>query len=167
MSYPNHNASDEATLQAIMTALGECYGSLDEPNFRKVTEKLRNGPFRPLIEGLQSSGIKITDTTDLNDDVSIHLVLDRAGDQLGLALSGVGPYAALLHQDAAERYSWVTQPENAPTPLAVLVAQAVQHAGFQLLDRRLVSRMIKMSWYDGSEEVTLYQALFTDRDRIP
>lgn len=167
MSHPNHSTSGDATMQAIMTALGVCYGSLDEPNFRKVSEKLRNGPYRPLVETLRSSGIEITDTTDLNDDVAVHLVLDRSGDQVGLALSGVGPYAALLHQDVAERYSWVTQPENAPTPLAALVAQTVQRAGFQLLDRRLVSQTIKMSWYDGSEEVTLYQALFTDRDRIP
>ena len=150
-----------------MTTLGECYGSLDEPNFRKVTEKLRSDPYHPLIEALRSSGIEITDTTDLNDDVSIRLVLDRSGDQLGLALSGVGPYAALLHQDAAERYHWVTQPENAPTPLAALVAQTVQRAGFKLLDRRLVSRTIKMSRYDGSEEVTLYQALFRLQTQSP
>ena len=38
---------------------------------------------------------------------------------------------------------------------------------FQLLDRQLVSRTIRMNWYDGSEEVTIYQALFTDTDRIP
>ena len=79
----------------------------------------------------------------------------------------MGPYAALIHWDEAERCSWVTQPENAPTPLAALVARTVQHADFLLLDRRLVSRTIKMDWYDGSEEVTLYQALFTDTDHIP
>ena len=167
MSYPDHETSNGATMHAIMAALRACYGSLDEPNFHKVSETLKSGPYRPLVELLRSSGIQITDTTDLNDDVSIHLVLDRSGDQVGLALSGVGPYAALLCQDAAERYSWVTQPQNAPTPLAALVAQAVQGAGFELLDRGFVSRTIKMSWHDGSEEVTLYQALFTDTDRIP
>jgi len=167
MIYPNHNTSDDATMQAIMIALHACYGSLDEPNFHSVSEILKNGPYSPLIESLRSSGIDITDTTDLNDDVAIHLVLDQSGNQVGLALSDVGLYAALLHQDTAERYSWVTQPENAPTPLAALVAQTVQRADFQLLDRRFVSQTIKMSWYDGSEEVTLYQALFTDTDQIP
>jgi len=38
---------------------------------------------------------------------------------------------------------------------------------FQLLDRQLVSRTIRMNWYDDSEEVTIYQALFTDTDQIP
>ncbi len=48
-----------------------------------------------------------------------------------------------------------------------LVAQTMQRAGFQLLGRPLVSRTVRMNWHDGSEEVTLYQALFTDTDRIP
>ncbi len=43
----------------------------------------------------------------------------------------------------------------------------VQQAGFRLLDRSLVSQPIAMTWYDGSTEVTLYQALFTDTDWIP
>ena len=167
MSYPDHSTSDNVAMQAIMTALRACYGSLDEPNFHKVSEVLKSDPYRPLVELLRSSGIQVTDTTDLNNDVSVRLVLDRSGDQVGLALSGVGPYAALLYQDAAERYSWVTQPQNAPTPLAALVAQAVQGAGFELLDRSLASRTIRMNWYDGSEEAALYQALFTDSDVIP
>ena len=167
MNHSRHQSSDGATMETIMTALRACYGSLDAPNFRKVSEILRNGPHRPLIGSLRSSGIEIIDTTDLNNDVSIRLVLNQAGDQVGLALSGVGSYAALLHQDAAERYSWVTRPEDAPTPLAAQVARNVRHAGFWLLERSLVSRTVGMKWYDGSEEVTLWQALFTDSDRIP
>lgn len=166
MSHSNPDTSDGVTMQAIMTALRACYGSLDEPSFHKVSETLRSDPFHHLIEALRSDGIVITDTTDLNDDVSIRLVLDRSGDQAGLALSGVGPYAALTHQDATERYFWVTKPEKAPTSLGVLVAQIVQRAGFQLLDRSLVSQTIRMNWYDGSERVTLCQALFSDSDQI-
>ena len=167
MSYPDHDTSDNATMQAIMAALRACYGSLDEPNFHKISETLKNNPYRSLVEQLRASKVQITDTTDLNNDVSIRLVLDRSGDQVGLALSGVGPYAAILCQDATERYSWITKPQNAPTPLAVLVAQVVQGAGFKLLDRSLVGRTVKMNWYDGSEKATLYQALFSDSDVIP
>ncbi len=167
MSQSQHNTSDDMLFQSIMAALATCYGDLAEPNFRKVYVTMGSSLHRNLIEELRGKGIEITETTDENDDVSNHLVLDHAGDHVGLALSGVGPYAALIHWDATERRSWVTQPENAPTQLAALVAQIVQHAGFRLLDRQLVSRTIRMNWYDGSEEVTLYQALFTDTDRIP
>lgn len=62
----------------------------------------------------------------------------------------------------------MTQPKEAPTPLAATTAQTVQDAGFILLDRALVSQSIAMRWYyDGATEVTLYQALFTDSDQIP
>lgn len=161
------NTPDDETVQAVLTALHACYGSLDEPDFRKVYETLREGLYQGVIESLRSSGIEVTDTTDLNNDVSFQLVLDRSGDQVGLALSGVGPFAAVIHQKLGESYSWVTQSEEAPTPLAATVVQTVQQAGFRLLDRNLVSQPIAMSWYDGSTEVTLYQALFTDSDQIP
>lgn len=153
--------------QSVMTALATCYGNLAEPDFRKVYVKMDSPLHRRLIEELRAKSIAITETTDNNDDVSNHLVLDHAGDHVGLALSGVGPFAALIHWDEAECCSWVTQPGNAPTPLAALVAQTVQRAGFHLLDRQLASRTIRMNWYAGSEEVTLHQALFTDTDRIP
>jgi hypothetical protein len=86
---------------------------------------------------------------------------------VGRAISGVGPYAALLHEDVNERYSWITQPENAPTPLAAVIAAIVKQAGFQLFDRDLASRTITMNRPDGTTKATLYQALFTDTDRIP
>lgn len=153
--------------QKILTALHLCYGSLEEPNFRKVTAALKGGLYPDVIESLRGIGADITDTTDLNDDVAIHLALDRAGDQVGLALSGVGLFAAVLHQDAEARYSWVTHPEKAPTLLAATIARIVQQAGFQLLDRSLVSQSVATNWWDGSTEVTLYQLLFTDNDVTP
>lgn len=167
MSHAEHDATDDATMQAVMKALRDCYGSLDDPNFRKVSDKLRSNPYSQLTEAIRANGIEITDTTDLNGDVSVQLVLDRSGDQVGLGLSGVGPYAVLLHEDADERYSWITQSENAPTPLAALIAAIVKQAGFKLLDRDVVTRTITMSRPDGTTEATLYQALFTDTDRIP
>ena len=61
----------------------------------------------------------------------------------------------------------MTQPDKAPTPLAALVAITVERAGFQLLNRDTVMRVIAMNRADGATEATLYQALFTDSDVIP
>jgi hypothetical protein len=120
-----------------------------------------------LIETLRSSGTEITESMDLNNDVAIHLIVDQAGDQVGLWLSGVGPFATLRQLDSDGRSLWVTGPEDAPTSLAALVATAVQRAGLQLLDRRTVTQKIRMQCFDGETEASLYQALFTDTDRIP
>ncbi len=160
------NLPDVDLLQTIMAALHDCYGSLENPNFYRVSEIMRANPYSTVIQSLQGSGITVMDMTDNNDDVSLRLVLNRAGDQVGLALSCVGPFAGVIHQEPGGRYLWVTQPQNAPTPLAATTAQTVQQAGFKLLGLDLVSRLIPMTWYDGSTEVTLYQALFSDSDII-
>lgn len=154
-------------MQEIMAALQSCYGNLDQPDFRKVYARMHSRPYQQLIEALRSGGAEVTETTDPNDDVSVQLVIDRAGDQVGLGLSGVGPFAALLHQGVDGNYLWVTWPDNAPTPLASQVATVVRQAGFHLLDRGTVMKTIRMSRADGTAAATLYQALFTDTDMIP
>ncbi len=167
MNHRNHDTSDAATMQAIMTALRACYGSLEEPNFSKIYVTLQGDRYRQLLETLRSNGVELTETTDFNDDVSLMLVMDKDQDQVGLSLSGVGPFAALVHQDAEERYHWITRSDAAPTVLASFVAQTVERAGLQLLDRDTVMRTIRMNRADGATEATLYQALFTDTDVIP
>ena len=150
-----------------MSALKASYGDLSQPDFRKVYSGLENSAYRQVTEELRAEGIEVTDATDLNDDVAIHLDVDQ-GDQGGwVALSGAGPFAALIWQDSNRQYLWVTQSDKAPSPLAALVANAVERAGFKLLSRDTAAHKISMSRADGSTEATLYQALFTDSDVIP
>ena len=157
----------DETTREISAALLACYGRLDKPNFSKVEAILEAAPYQGLIDTLRSNNIDVIDKTSYNNDVSIRLILEKSGDQLGLSLSGVGPFATLIGQDATEQYFWVMAPEDAPTPLAATVARMVQQAGLRLLDRNLVIQPIAMAWYDGSTEVLLYQALFTDTDWVP
>lgn len=167
MNHPPKGISSDAKLQPIMDALVASYGSLAAPNFGKVYVTMA-GPFhRKLVAELRGRGVDVLETTDENDDVSTQLVAARSGDQVSLGLSGVGPFAAVVHQGEDGQYSWVTQPDKGPTPLAKLVATLVEQAGFQLLARDVVTRMITMNRPDGSTEATLYQALFTDSDRVP
>ena len=167
MSQVEHDASGDATFQSIMAALTACYGDLAAPNFRKAYAGMESSLHRQLIEDLRAKGIEITETTDQDDDVATHLAAGQGGNEVGLMLSGVGPFAALLHQDGDGRYCWVTRPDKAPTPLAALIATTVERAGFQLLNRDTVTRTIAMNRADGATEATLYQALFTDSDVIP
>jgi hypothetical protein len=156
-----------AIMHKIMTAIQACYGDLTNPNFRKVSTFLDSNPYQPLIASLKSSGVTITETTDLNDDVSVQLIGEKDGDDVAIELSGVGPFAVVRLAGTDGNDKWVTRPDDAPTPLAGLIATAVQHAGFQLLDRATVTKKIRMCRADDTEEATLYQALFTDTDVIP
>ncbi len=167
MSETSHGTSVDAKFQSIIDALSACYGSLAEPDFRKIYETIASSFHQDLIKKLRLEGVDILETTDENDDVSNQLVATQSGDQVSLGLSGVGPFAAVVHHGADGQHLWVTKPDNAPTPLAALIATTVKQAGFSLLDRNLVSRTINMNRADGATEATLYQALFTDSDRVP
>lgn len=161
------DTSADPRLQIIMTALHSCYGNLEDPNFQNVSTNLDASPYQSLIASLQSSGIDITKTTDINDDVSVQLAANRDGDRVALELSAVGPFAAVRHLDADGRSCWVTRSDQAPTPLANLVATTVEGAGLRLLDRVIVTKTIRMQRADGKTKSTLYQALFTDGDIVP
>lgn len=167
MSQSANGASDTATLRSIMAALTACYGSLASPTFKNVYATMSGPAHRNLVAALGQQDVKLLETTDTNDDVSTQLVVSRGNDQVGLGLSGVGPFAALIHRNEDGGFAWVTRADKAPTPLAGLVASCVERAGFSLLDRSLLARTIKMNCYDGADETTLYQALFTDSDQIP
>ena len=161
------DSSADATLRSIMTALIETYGSLAEPRYDKIYVTMNGPVHRNLIAELRRNGMDVLETTDENDDVSTQLDVSQSGDWVSLDLSGVGPFAALVHQGEDEQYSWVTTPDQGPTPLAKVVAALVEQAGFLLLTRDIVTRTIKMTCLDESTEATLYQVLFTDTDWIP
>lgn len=167
MKHPQHTLSASAVKPKIIEAIQACYGDLADPSFLKVSTFLGSDPYHPLISWLKGSGFTITETTDLNDDVSTQLIAEKDGDQNALELSGVGPFAVLRHIQRDGRSRWVTQPEHAPTPSSAAVAKAIQRAGLQLLAREMLAQTIEMQRWDGKTEATLYQALFTDTDIIP
>lgn len=167
MSQSSKNTSTDAEVQSIMHALTAAYGSLAEPNFSKIYATIADPLHRNLVAKLRGKGVDVLETTDENDDVSTQLVVTRSGDQVYLGLSGVGPFAAVVHQGGDEQGFWVTCPDKGPTPLAKLVATVVEQAGFRLLGRDVVLKTVRMNRPDGSTEVTLYRALFTDTDWVP
>jgi hypothetical protein len=154
-------------MNAILSAVNACYGDLANPDFRQVYANMDGPLHRQLVDELRTNGFKITETTDQNDDVATQLVASRGTDEVGLALSGVGPFAALIQPNGKGSNRWITSANEAPSPLAALIAKTVQQKGFSLLSRDTVAHKISMSRADGSNEATLYQALFTDSDVIP
>ena len=167
MSSPLTDAAADVMLQSIMTALITTYGSLAEPRYEKIYATMAGPVHRKLIAELRRTGMDVLETTDENDDVSTRLVVSRSGDWVDLGLSGIGPFTALIHRDQDGQHSWVTTPDQGPTPLAKTVAELVEEAGFLLLPWDIVTKTVKMTLWDGSTEATLYQALFTDTDQIP
>lgn len=97
MSQVEHDRPGDATLHSIEAALTACYGDLEAPNFRKADATIESPLHQHLVEDLRAKGIEITETTDQSDDVAAHLAAVQGGHHVGLVLSGIGPFAALLH----------------------------------------------------------------------
>jgi hypothetical protein len=167
MTHSHQDPPATGLMHAIVVALQACYGDLADPSFHKVSTFLDGNPYQSLISSLKNQGISVTETTDLNDDVSVQLIAEKDDDEVAIELSGVGPFAALRHSGPNGRDEWITGADNAPTPLAALVANTVRRDGFNLLDRTMATEKIRMWRADGTEDATLYQALFTDNDVIP
>lgn len=158
---------DEVTMQDIMRALRSCYGDLGNPEFGKIAAVLDRAPYRHLIDDLRASGATVTETTDPNDDVSTQLVVSGAGDMVAVELSAVGPFGVVRQLGADGTSRWVSKQHRAATDFARRVADAVQRTGIRLLDREAAVTRIPMRLDDGGTDATLYQALFTNTDRIP
>lgn len=157
----------DTTMREIMAALRSCYGDLDSPTFHKVAETLGREDYRPLIEALRASGITVDETTDPNDDVSIQLIATRLGEQAALELSAVGPFAVLRHLGKDGSSRWVTRSVGAPCALAADIAALVERSGLRLLDRDAALIKVGMRLTEDVTQATLYQALFTNTDRVP
>jgi hypothetical protein len=158
---------DETTIQKITAALRSSYGDLDNPDFHKVASMLDQDPYRSLIENLRASGVMVTETTDPNDDVSTQLVVSRSGEQVALELSAVGPFGVVRHLREDGCSQWVSKPSETASSLAADVAAIAERAGLRLLDRDTAATKIRMNLTGEDTHATLYQALFTNTDRIP
>lgn len=158
---------DETTMQEIMAALRSSYGDLENPDFHKVASALDRGAYRPMIEELRRSGVAVIDTTDPNDDVSTQLVVSRSGEQVALELSAVGPFGVVRYLGRDGSSNWVSKPSEATSPLAAHVAAVAERAGVRLLDRDSAATKVRIRLTDEDPYATLYQALFTNTDRIP
>ncbi len=97
MSQPRYGVPVDADIQPIMDALLATYGSLAAPNFSKIYATMAAASHRKPIADLRERGADVLETTDENDDVSTQLFVTQSGDEVGLSLSGVGPFAAVVH----------------------------------------------------------------------
>lgn len=86
---------DKNRLRAqLHAAIARAYGDTASPRYDFVARALaRPFPYPALLLALTAAGFTTTDTTDGNDDVAWHLGLQRAGDELDLAVSMAGPFA--------------------------------------------------------------------------
>lgn len=144
----------------IQSAIVSTYGSLAEPSYRLVDERMASAPHVPLLLALVQVA-SVRDATDPKDHCGSVFVLEGS---CWLYVSVVGPYAALFRWDGA-RCVTVQTPQ---TPQESAIARLCLDCGFELLGQAEISEQLAFAGCDNVDgEPTVFNALFATRDIAP
>lgn len=154
-------AYDSDLLAAIERDLIARYCDLSAPWHGWVLPAYQAGPYRAVVDDLVARGARVSDETDLNDDVSCRHYVSREGVCLIVELSLIGPYAVVMDAEAEKNgpiTPAVSVSDFARDVLAVLAAH-----GLHVLDADTVRTPLDMPFQNvEAGRGTLYQALFSD-----
>jgi hypothetical protein len=98
-------------LNAVFEDIGNQYGSSESPDFTFVQRRYSQRPYASLIDEL-TRHYKVTETTDLNDDVCVAVQLIGDDRPLLLLISLVGRYAVIAEITTEGRHQILGSPEG-------------------------------------------------------
>ena len=148
-------------LAAIGYALTARYRDLSAPWYGWVLPAYQAGPYRAVVDDLSARGAKVSDETDLNDDVSCRYYVSRDGVFLIVEVSLVGPYAVVMDTEARRDGPITAAMPDSDLARDVLTALAAH--GLHMLDADTVRTPLDMPFQNvEAGQGTLYQALFSD-----
>lgn len=143
--------SEVISVETILQQIVDRYRSLEKPDFHFLELETAAKPYK-LLEIELERNFDIADCTDPNEDVCLAYQLIRLERVIAvLELSLVGRYAC-LH----ELVGW-TQDDRSQ------IDRLMREFGVCMLDQRILGISIPLRLeYTAPEDVTLYQALFSD-----
>lgn len=152
-------------IQTLSEAIKCAYKSLEQPDFSFVNTAISLRPYDPLIQQIRKI-FEVEEITDSNDDVSFCYLLSKPKDQWVIELSMLGRYAVVFRISDVGAIKIVTQ--NASVPEEQEIFSLLRANEFEVLEQRELEQSfpLKLSNTD-SENVCIYQALFSDTDVLP
>ena len=152
---------DSDPLAAIARDLIARYRDLSAPWYGWVLPAYQAAPYRAVADDLLARGARVSDETDLNDDVSCRYYVSRDGVFLVVELSLVDSYAVVMDTEA-QRDGPIT-PAMPASDLARDVLAVLAAHGLHVLDADTVRTPLDMPFQNvEAGQGTLYQALFSD-----
>ncbi len=158
-----------STTEAILSDIRRVYRSLDQPNFAFARDAMKRGVGADVFAEMLRRGFAVEDLTDLNDDVSRHLLPRRRSPRsLAVRLSFVGPYAVILSALDGE-VKVIASPDELERDADELdLVQICMQHGYQLLPQALLEEHISLNLFETDPaNVCIFQALFIDNDVLP
>ncbi len=157
----------ELQFNSIKRELITKHGSLESPDFHFRWDVLKERPYRELVDEAMTHFF-IKESTDLNQDGSfVYLIKGERGTDWMLQLSMVGPYAVLLRIQK-DQTLLIDQSSHELLQEEAIIARLTTKYGVSLLSARVLVEPIALKLdYTDSENVRIYQALFSDTDTLP
>lgn len=141
--------NDIADIQKELNSVYYKGGKLD---FSFTSGAVKNNPYKSLIQNLENDFL-ITETTDLNTDVSYCYSIECADFSLGLMLSMVGNYG-FLYRDNYEDLS-----KSEKSEIEILIKK-IDLYSVKLLSKEVVSSRSKIDLWD-EKKIFIFRALFS------
>lgn len=134
------------------------YRSIEQPNWSFIEERIKNNPYREIIEGLRRIGASVSESTDLNDDCSRCLFLIRGTCELTLRLSLVGKYACVHYADGTV----LTEDNLRRNSFGAELLRLLYVEGVKLLQEDDLRTEVQL----GGDRLPLYSVLFSSDGMI-
>lgn len=157
-------------LQQIEIDIDKAYGNRDEPVFTFVKTAIRKRPYLTVLDCLGHK-FKVEDTSDLNNDVSLMLVLRSEYQKWIVGLSLAGPYCFVGKLNDSDCIAYLLERganENSILNEERDILRCLALADTITLTERVLETNTRLNLPGSlSGLASVYQALFTDTDVFP
>ena len=144
------------------------YKNLDHPDFSFVKRVFHARPYDPLIKRLRDYAV-VEELTEGEDDVCFSYLFKGQSALWKLDLSVVGPFGIFVRlKSRIGSQDFLHYTKEDLTGFEHKVLDVLKGAGIKLLTVEELSIEMPMTLYNTDRErVRLYQALFSDREKLP
>ncbi|WP_139334181.1 MULTISPECIES: hypothetical protein [Acidiphilium] len=155
----------------IITDILGAYRDLTNPDFSWVIQKYQSQPYKKNIISMIEHGFSVDEETDLNEDVSVNLYVQKDEEHYVLKLSLVGKYAVLFRADLQGIYHILSYEDIESSHALRLLTKNFARDEITFLDASIIELPIGLHLFNTEiEDTTFYNALFADEiapGRIP
>jgi hypothetical protein len=149
----------------LLKAIELKYGSLEQPDFTFVNKTVLDNPYFSLLNELKIV-FEVEEITDINDDVSFQYVLSTSGKQWVIQVSMIGLYAIVLKILDDGDLEFV-RPDSSTIEEQKIISLLLENQ-FSILKQEILEYPCSLKLFNTeSENVCIYQALFSDTDILP
>lgn len=151
----------------LMARLRAAYEELERPRRAFASKIELQKPYRELVSALESM-VRLTDDTDLNEDVCFRYIVNVNGDTdrhtLFLRLSMVGPYAMFEREVGDRRMFLISTEADCPSVLERAILRLLIRHGLMLMSEAHLAFRVHIK-LPGIENPTAYNALFEPEEQ--